>query len=157
MFAISGPPTNKGNKKLPKPPIKAGITIKNIINIAWAVMILLYSWLSAIYWTPGPLNSSLIKTEKAVPNNPENKANIRYNVPISFAFDDKNQRSVHKDIFEFNTDITDQFIFIYSGCSPDILLLYEVLPEWGWEAGNMWYHNAMHTSCPNLLHNLIYY
>ena len=23
--AISGPPTNKGNKKLPKPPIKAGI------------------------------------------------------------------------------------------------------------------------------------
>src|ERR1700753_1372528 len=32
--AISGPPTNKGNKKLPKPPIKAGITIKNIINIA---------------------------------------------------------------------------------------------------------------------------
>jgi len=47
--AISGPPTNKGNKKLPKPPIKAGITIKNIINIAWAVMILLYSWLSAIY------------------------------------------------------------------------------------------------------------
>jgi hypothetical protein len=32
--AISGPPTNNGNKKLPKPPIKAGITIKNIINIA---------------------------------------------------------------------------------------------------------------------------
>jgi hypothetical protein len=32
--AISGPPTNNGNKKLPNPPIKAGITIKNIINIA---------------------------------------------------------------------------------------------------------------------------
>jgi hypothetical protein len=32
--AISGPPTNKGSKKLPKPPIKAGITIKNIIIIA---------------------------------------------------------------------------------------------------------------------------
>jgi hypothetical protein len=32
--AISGPPTNKGNRKLPNPPIKAGITIKNIINIA---------------------------------------------------------------------------------------------------------------------------
>jgi hypothetical protein len=32
--AISGPPTNNGNKKLPKPPIKAGITIKNIIKIA---------------------------------------------------------------------------------------------------------------------------
>jgi hypothetical protein len=32
--AISGPPTNNGNKKLPNPPIIAGITIKNIINIA---------------------------------------------------------------------------------------------------------------------------
>ena len=97
MFAISGPPTNKGNKKLPKPPIKAGITIKNIINIAWAVIILLYSWLSAIYWTPGPLNSSLIKTENAVPNSPENKANIKYKVPISLAFEDQNHLSVHND------------------------------------------------------------
>lgn len=88
MFAISGPPTSNGNKKLPKPPIKAGITIKNIINIAWAVMILLYSWLSPINWTPGPLNSSLIRTEKAVPNNPENKANVMYSVLISLAFED---------------------------------------------------------------------
>jgi hypothetical protein len=32
--AISGPPTIKGNKKLPKPPINAGITIKKIITIA---------------------------------------------------------------------------------------------------------------------------
>ena len=47
--AISGPPTNKGNKKLPKPPIIAGITIKKIINIACAVIILLYNWLSAMY------------------------------------------------------------------------------------------------------------
>jgi len=41
--AISGPPTSKGNKKLPKPPIIAGITIKNIITIACAVIILLYN------------------------------------------------------------------------------------------------------------------
>jgi len=41
--AISGPPTIKGNKKLPKPPIKAGITIKKIINIACAVIIALYN------------------------------------------------------------------------------------------------------------------
>lgn len=86
MFAISGPPTIKGIKKLPKPPIKAGITIKNIINIAWAVIILLYNWLFEINWTPGPLNSSLINTENAVPNSPENKANIKYNVPMSLAF-----------------------------------------------------------------------
>jgi len=32
--AISGPPTIKGSKKLPNPPIKAGITIKKIINKA---------------------------------------------------------------------------------------------------------------------------
>jgi len=41
--AISGPPTIKGNKKLPNPPINAGITIKNIITIAWAVITLLYN------------------------------------------------------------------------------------------------------------------
>jgi hypothetical protein len=32
--AISGPPIVKGNRKLPNPPIKAGITTKNIIKIA---------------------------------------------------------------------------------------------------------------------------
>jgi hypothetical protein len=32
--AISGPPTIKGRRKLPKPPIIAGIIIKNIIIIA---------------------------------------------------------------------------------------------------------------------------
>jgi hypothetical protein len=32
--AISGPPIIKGIRKLPNPPIKPGITIKNIITIA---------------------------------------------------------------------------------------------------------------------------
>jgi hypothetical protein len=32
--AISGPPTNRGSKKLPNPPIIAGITMKKIITIA---------------------------------------------------------------------------------------------------------------------------
>ena len=32
--AISGPPTSSGNKKFPKPPIIAGITMKKIITIA---------------------------------------------------------------------------------------------------------------------------
>jgi len=32
--AISGPPTKSGSRKLPNPPIIAGITIKNIINMA---------------------------------------------------------------------------------------------------------------------------
>jgi hypothetical protein len=48
-----------------------------------------------MYCTPGPDNSSRINTEKAVPIKPENKANIRYNVPISLAFDDKNHLSFH--------------------------------------------------------------
>jgi hypothetical protein len=96
--AISGPPTNSGSKKLPNPPIIAGITMKNIIIIACAVIILLYNWLSAIYCTPGPDSSSLINTENAVPNNPENNAKIRYNVPISLALLDKNQRSHHIDM-----------------------------------------------------------
>ena len=58
--------------------------------------------MSAINWTPGPLNSILIKTENAVPNNPENRAKIKYNDPISLAFVDKNQRSNHRLIDEFN-------------------------------------------------------
>lgn len=65
-----------------KPPIKAGITIKNIIKMACAVMILLYNWLSAMNCVPGPLNSNLINTENAVPNNPENNAKIKYKVPL---------------------------------------------------------------------------
>lgn len=64
------------------------LTIKNIITKAWAVMILLYNWLSAINWTPGLDSSNLIKTEKAVPIKPDNKAKIRYKTPISFAFDE---------------------------------------------------------------------
>ena len=98
--AISGPPTSNGSKKLPKPPIIAGITMKKIINIACAVIMLLYNWLSAIYCTPGPDNSNLIKTEKAVPNKPEKRAKIRYNVPMSFALHDKNQRSHQSEILE---------------------------------------------------------
>ena len=88
----------------------------------------MYNWLSAIYWTPGPLNSNLINTEKAVPNNPENNANIKYNVPISFAFEDKNHLSVHKEIFPFKID---RLLFIGSWLETenfeDILLNKEKL------------------------------
>jgi hypothetical protein len=51
-----------------------------------------------MYCTPGPESSNLINTENAVPNKPENNANIKYNVPISLALLDKNQRSNHIDI-----------------------------------------------------------
>jgi len=49
----------------------------HLIKIAWAVMILLYNWLSAMYCTPGPLSSIRISTENAVPNKPENNAKIK--------------------------------------------------------------------------------
>jgi hypothetical protein len=50
-----------------------------------------------MYCTPGPESSKRIKTENAVPINPENNANIRYNVPISLAFEDKNHLSFQRD------------------------------------------------------------
>jgi hypothetical protein len=59
--------------------------------------------LSDIYCTPGPDNSNLINTEKAVPTNPDNKAKIRYKVPISLALEDKNHLSIHKEISERET------------------------------------------------------
>ena len=38
-------------------------------------------------------------TEKAVPTSPENRAKIRYSVPMSLALQDKNHLSVHIEIF----------------------------------------------------------
>lgn len=115
---MSGPPTNKGNRKLPKPPINAGITIKNIIKIACAVIILLYSWLSAMYCTPGPANSNLMRTENAVPTNPENNAKIRYNVPMSLALQDKNHLSVHIEIFRMKSGPSASEVGWYPSASP---------------------------------------
>lgn len=39
--AISGAPNISGTNQLPNPPINVGITRKKIINIAWAVTIVL--------------------------------------------------------------------------------------------------------------------
>jgi hypothetical protein len=65
-----------------------------------------------MYCTPGPLNSNLISTENAVPNSPENNAKIKYNVPISLAFEDKNQRSHHIDISDlFSMDFSSLYMF----------------------------------------------
>ncbi len=77
------------------------LTMKKIINRACAVTILLYNWLLEINWTPGPLSSNLINTENAVPNNPENRAKIKYNVPISLALVELNHLSICIEISEF--------------------------------------------------------
>lgn len=65
-----------------------------------------------MYCTPGPDSSNLIKTEKAVPISPENNANIKYNVPISLALEDKNHLSSHKDIDAFWVFILSCKLFI---------------------------------------------
>jgi hypothetical protein len=65
-----------------------------------------------MYCIPGPDNSSLINTEKAVPINPENKAKIKYNVPISFAFDDKNHLSNQREISEVFLTIQDSALTV---------------------------------------------
>ena len=97
-------------------------------------MIALYSWLSAIYWTPGPLNSNLIKTEKAVPNNPENKAKIRYSVPISLAFEDKNHLSVQSEIFALKTERLESTAGLFDLVSSFrlIFILFKTKERWGW-------------------------
>lgn len=65
-----------------------------------------------MYCIPGPDNSNLINTEKAVPINPENKAKIKYNVPISFAFDDKNHLSNQREISEVFLTIQDSALTV---------------------------------------------
>jgi hypothetical protein len=69
-----------------------------------------------MYCTPGPDNSNLISTEKAVPINPENNAKIRYNVPMSFALLERNQRSVHIEMSDFFTSFIKPIAGLISFC-----------------------------------------
>ena len=87
---ISGAPNIKGNIQLPKPPIIVGITIKKIINKAWAVIIELYNWPSPIK-KPGLANSKRIICDKLVPTIPDHKPKTKYNVPISLWLELSNQ------------------------------------------------------------------
>ena len=67
-----------------------------------------------MYCTPGPDNSRRIRTENDVPINPENTANIKYNVPISFALDERNHLSFHiviLNIFDFSFSPNAELIF----------------------------------------------
>jgi len=74
--AISGEFKYKGTNQLPNPPINTGITKKNIIIRPWAVIILLYSWLSPMK-PPGVPNSNRIKKESLVPKNPPHIPKIK--------------------------------------------------------------------------------
>ncbi len=66
---------------LPRPPIKIGIIIKNIINIPWKVIIELYC--KALSSTkPVQPNSSLINNERMKPIEPPTMPTIIYMQPI---------------------------------------------------------------------------
>jgi len=94
--AISGAPINIGTNQLPKPPIKIGITIKNIITNAWEVTNTLYNWwLPNNIWFAGAANSSRICTDNAVPTIPEKVPKIKYKVPMSLWLVENNHLSIH--------------------------------------------------------------
>ena len=76
---------------MPKPPIRVGMTKKNIMIKAWAVTITLYhcSFPSTLSdW----LNSYLIIPEKELPNRQLKRPNIKYSIPISLWLVDHIQR-----------------------------------------------------------------
>lgn len=78
--------------------------------------------MSAIYCIPGPDNSNLINTEKAVPTNPAKSAYIKYNTPMSLAFDDKNHLSNHMLITDvFMLRLAYVVSLDNTMCLPDIL------------------------------------
>lgn len=95
--AISGAPIIKGTKKLPKPPINTGITMKKIIKNAWPVINTLYNWwFPNNIWLPGCANSILIKIDIVVPKIPDKQPNIKYNIPISLWFVEKSHREANE-------------------------------------------------------------
>jgi len=91
---MSGEVNIKGSNQLPNPPTIIGITKKKIIIKAWAVTITLYKCSSPIK-PPGRANSKRINNLSLVPTNPDQKAKIIYNVPISLWLVLPNHRWYH--------------------------------------------------------------
>lgn len=91
--AMSGAPNIRGTNQFPNPPIIIGITIKKIIIKAWAVTTTLYSWSSPIR-VPGCLNSNRISSLRAVPSMADQAPSIKYIVPMSLWFVEKNHRGM---------------------------------------------------------------
>ena len=84
--------------------------MKNIINIVWVVIILLYNWLFVINWIFGLFNFNFINIENVVFNNLENKVNIKYNVFIFLVLVEVNYFFIFIDIWDFKLFF---FILIY--------------------------------------------
>ncbi len=95
--AMSGAPIMIGTNQLPKPPINAGMTMKNTMIRPWAVIMTFQKCLPAVsvasppsaaaqpgrYWMPGSASSNRIMPDNMPPMMPAMMAKIRYRVPIS--------------------------------------------------------------------------
>ncbi len=81
--AMSGAPIMSGTNQLPKPPIIAGITMKNTMMRPCPVTNTLYMCGLEKNWSPGSCSSSRIMTDSEAPMTPAIIANTRYIVPMS--------------------------------------------------------------------------
>ena len=81
--AMSGAPIISGTNQLPKPPIMAGITMKNTMMRPCPVTNTLNMWPLAKYCSPGSCSSMRMTTDRKPPISPPTMANSRYIVPMS--------------------------------------------------------------------------
>jgi hypothetical protein len=84
--AMSGAPIISGTNQLPKPPIKAGISVKKIMIRPCAVTNTLKVWVLAKICMPGSCSSSRMPIDNMPPITPAIIANTRYIVPMSLWF-----------------------------------------------------------------------
>ena len=81
--AMSGAPIISGTSQLPKPPIIAGMIMKNTMIRPWPVTNTLKVCGSLKTCRPGYISSARIIIEKKPPIRPAQIAKIRYIVPMS--------------------------------------------------------------------------
>ena len=84
--AMSGAPIISGTNQLPKPPIIAGITMKNTMIRPWPVVNTLKVCGSWKICMPGCCSSMRMPIDRAPPMMPAMIAKIRYIVPMSLWF-----------------------------------------------------------------------
>ena len=92
--AMSGAPIISGTNQLPKPPIIAGITMKNTMIRPCPVTNTLKVWPLAKYCSPGSCSSMRMPTDKNPPTSPPMMANSRYIVPMSLWLVELSQRPI---------------------------------------------------------------
>ncbi len=83
---MSGAPIIKGTSQLPKPPIIAGMIMKNTMIRPWPVTNTLKVCGSLKIWRPGSISSARIIMDRKPPTRPAQIAKIRYIVPMSLWF-----------------------------------------------------------------------